>query len=68
MLHNLDQFLEVNPAAVKIMGYTSADQIVGRHPKDTSPPTEPDGRDSAVAAPRRTSWNAWSAARRDSTG
>jgi PAS domain S-box-containing protein len=50
MLHDIDRFLEVNPAAVKLMGYSSADQIVGRHPKDTSPPTQPDGRESAAAA------------------
>ncbi|MBL9137413.1 MAG: PAS domain S-box protein [Verrucomicrobiales bacterium] len=50
MLHDTDQFIEVNPAAIRIMGYSSADDIVGRHPKDTSPPTQPDGRNSADAA------------------
>ena len=43
MLHDEKAYLEVNPAAVRILGYDSAQQLVGRHPRDTSPPIQPGG-------------------------
>jgi PAS domain S-box-containing protein len=43
MLHDETQYLEVNPAAVRILGYDSAQQLIGRHPRDTSPPIQPSG-------------------------
>ena len=46
MLHDEEKFLEVNPATLRIMGYEKADQLVGRHPIDTSPPTQPNGESS----------------------
>lgn len=52
MLHDEEKFLEVNPATVRILGLKSADEIVGKHPGETSPPRQPDGESSAVAARR----------------
>jgi PAS domain-containing protein len=50
MLHDEHQYLQVNPAAARILGYDSPAQLIGRHPRDTSPPTQPDGRDSDTLA------------------
>jgi PAS domain S-box-containing protein len=50
MLHDEEKFLEVNPATLRIMGYERADQLIGKHPIDTSPPTQPNGESSAVLA------------------
>jgi PAS domain S-box-containing protein len=52
MLHDEHQYLQVNTAAARILGYESPDQLIGRHPRDTSPPTQPDGRDTDTAARR----------------
>lgn len=43
MLHDERQYLEVNPAAVRILGYRSQAELVGRHPRDTSPPVQANG-------------------------
>jgi PAS domain S-box-containing protein len=50
ILHDENQFLEVNPAAVRIMGRQSPQELVGKHPRDTSPPFQPNGESSAVLA------------------
>jgi PAS domain S-box-containing protein len=50
MLHDEERFLEVNPAALRIMGYSSANEIVGKHPVDTSPPLQPCGERSETLA------------------
>jgi PAS domain S-box-containing protein len=50
MLHDVETFLEVNPAALRIMGYERPEDLIGRRPHETAPPIQPDGRDSAVAA------------------
>lgn len=52
MIHDEEKFIEVNPAAVRITGYERAEQIVGRHPREFAPPTQPDGEDSGIAAAR----------------
>ena len=49
-LHDENQILEVNPAAVRILGCQSAQEVLGRHPSDTSPPFQPNGESSAVLA------------------
>lgn len=46
ILHDEQQYLEVNPAALQILGYQSQDQLIGRHPLDTSPPLQPNGERS----------------------
>src|SRR6266850_3774851 len=50
VLHDENQILEVNPAAVRIMGCQSPQELVGKHPRDTSPPFQPNGESSAVLA------------------
>jgi len=50
MLHDEHQYLQVNSAAARILGYDSPAQLIGRHPRDTSPPTQPDGRDTDTLA------------------
>jgi PAS domain S-box-containing protein len=45
------RFVEANPAAVALLGYSSKDQIVGRTPLDISPKILSDGRVAAELAP-----------------
>lgn len=52
MLHDEFQYLEVNPAAVQILGYDSASELVGLHPSKTSPPIQPNGENTAALAQR----------------
>jgi PAS domain S-box-containing protein len=52
MLHDDKQFLEVNPAAVRIFGCKNADEVIGRHPAELAPPKQPNGETSATAAKR----------------
>jgi len=50
VLHDEEQILEVNPAAVRIMGCQSPHELLGKHPSDTSPPFQPNGESSVVLA------------------
>ena len=50
VLHDEDQILEANPAAVRILGCQSPRELLGKHPADTSPPFQPNGESSAVLA------------------
>jgi PAS domain S-box-containing protein len=50
MLHDEGKFLEVNPATLRIMGYTSPQELIGKHLSDTAPATQPNGESSAVLA------------------
>jgi PAS domain S-box-containing protein len=43
MLHDEREFLEVNPAALRILGYDRADQVVGKHPSETSAAVQVNG-------------------------
>jgi PAS domain S-box-containing protein len=52
MIHDDQQILEINPAGVRIMGCQRAEELIGKHPRDLSPPTQPDGEPSADAAGR----------------
>ena len=47
-----DKVLEVNPAAVRILGRRSADEMVGQHPSAFSPLLQPNGVSSEVMAQR----------------
>jgi PAS domain S-box-containing protein len=49
-LHDEHQILEVNPAAVRILGCQSPQEVLGRHPSEASPPLQPNGETSAVLA------------------
>src|SRR5262249_19692377 len=46
VLHDEKQMLEANPAAVRILGRRSADELIGRHPADFSPRLQPNGERS----------------------
>lgn len=50
MLIEENQFLNVNPAALKLFGYTSKSDMVFRHPQDISPMMQPDGKTSKEKA------------------
>jgi PAS domain S-box-containing protein len=52
MLHDENQYLEVNPAVAKMLGYASAAELVGLHPGVTSPEFQPNGERTAVLARR----------------
>ncbi len=47
VLHDENQILEVNPAAVRIMGCQRPQELVGKHPSETSPRFQPNGESSA---------------------
>jgi PAS domain S-box-containing protein len=50
VLQDENQILEVNSAAARILGCQSAQELLGRHPSNTSPPFQPNGESSAVLA------------------
>jgi PAS domain S-box-containing protein len=52
VLHDENQILEVNPAAVRIMGCQSPQDLLGKHPGDTSPPMQPNGETSTEMSRR----------------
>lgn len=52
MLHDEHGYLEVNAAAARILGYDDPAQLLGKHPSDTSPPTQPGGETSDTLARR----------------
>jgi PAS domain S-box-containing protein len=52
LIHDEKQYLEVNPAVVRMFGCRSAAELLGKHPIDTSPPTQPGGEATATAAQR----------------
>jgi two-component system sensor histidine kinase/response regulator len=43
-------FFECNNAALQALGYTSREELLGKHPIQISPATQPDGTDSAALA------------------
>ncbi|HTG43294.1 MAG TPA: PAS domain S-box protein, partial [Verrucomicrobiae bacterium] len=43
MLHDENRILEVNPAVLRILGYERSEDIVGRHPAETSVPLQLNG-------------------------
>lgn len=50
ILQDEHRFLEVNPAAVRIMGCQSPQELLGKLPMDSSPPFQPNGESSEVLA------------------
>ncbi|HUR45038.1 MAG TPA: ATP-binding protein [Candidatus Saccharimonadales bacterium] len=52
MLHDENGFLEVNPATLRVLGYSSKDQILGKHPSETSAPMQAGGEPAEKLAPR----------------
>jgi PAS domain S-box-containing protein len=50
LLHDEKAIFSANPASLRILGYTSADEVMGKHPADLSVPHQPNGEESRVAA------------------
>jgi PAS domain S-box-containing protein len=50
MIHDDQQYIEVNPAIVRMLGYGSAAELVGKNPILTSPPLQPGGARTADVA------------------
>jgi PAS domain S-box-containing protein len=50
MLHDEQEFLEVNPAALRILGYDRPDQVIGKHPAETSAAVQIDGQTADALA------------------
>ncbi|HTL56695.1 MAG TPA: PAS domain S-box protein, partial [Candidatus Limnocylindrales bacterium] len=48
VLHDENGLLEVNPAAVRIMGRKSPAEMLGKHPGDMAPAFQPNGESSAT--------------------
>ena len=68
VLHDENEILEVNPAAVRIMGCQSPQELLGKHPSETSPPFQPNGESSGCAWAANILKNAWPTAARVSNG
>ena len=47
VLHDEKELLDVNPAAVRIMGRHSVKEMLGKHPSEMAPPLQPNGESSA---------------------
>jgi PAS domain S-box-containing protein len=50
ILHDDAQYLDVNPAILRILEYDRAEDLLGKNPVMTSPPTQPGGESSAALA------------------
>ena len=50
MLLDSGQFLDCNEAALRMLGYSTRDEFLGKHPGEVSPPLQADGRESRIAA------------------
>jgi PAS domain S-box-containing protein len=50
MLHDEQRYLEVNTASLRMFGYERVEDLIGKSPATTSPPKQPDGQSSDVAA------------------
>jgi PAS domain S-box-containing protein len=50
VLHDEHQLLEANPAAVRILGAAGPEDLVGKHPRELAPATQPNGESSDVMA------------------
>lgn len=53
LLHDEKAIFSVNPAALHILGYEHADQLVGKHPAEISVPYQANGESSWVASQRQ---------------
>jgi PAS domain S-box-containing protein len=49
LIHDDQQVLDCNPAALRIFGY-KREELIGRHPGTLSPPTQPGGEDAMALA------------------
>ncbi len=52
VLHDKNQLLQVNSAAVQLFGCQSPQELIGHHPGDLAPDLQPNGEKSSVLAAR----------------
>jgi PAS domain S-box-containing protein len=52
ILHDEEKILEANPAAVRILGFNSAEEIIGHNPVEFAAPMQPGGLPADELAPR----------------
>ncbi|MFO1500014.1 MAG: PAS domain-containing sensor histidine kinase [Verrucomicrobiota bacterium] len=52
VLHDENEILEVNSAAVRIMGRDGPADMIGKHPRELAPPFQANGESSDVIGPR----------------
>ena len=50
ILHDEHQMLEVNPACLRILGFQRPEEMIGKHPAETSAPVQPNGERADVLA------------------
>src|SRR5271165_6110866 len=50
VLHDENGILEVNPSWLRFLGYSSLDEVVGKHPAELSAPIQPGGECAEVLA------------------
>ena len=50
ILHDENRILEVNPSWLRLLGYSSLDDVVGKHPAELSAPIQPGGERAEVLA------------------
>jgi PAS domain S-box-containing protein len=50
VLHDENGLLEANSAAVRILGRQSAQELLGKHPREMAPPFQPNGESSEAMA------------------
>jgi PAS domain S-box-containing protein len=53
MMLDTERFLDCNEATLRVFGFSTRENFLGKHPADVSPPCQADGRDSRVAADER---------------
>ncbi len=52
ILHDEEKMLEVNPACIRILGFNDANEMIGKHPAETSAPIQPNGEPAFALAQR----------------
>ncbi len=52
VLHDEKEILEVNRAAVRIMGRQFPQEMIGKHPREMAPPIQPNGESSEILGGR----------------
>ncbi len=50
MLLDENEFIDCNNATLRVFGCNTRDEFCGKHPREVSPPLQPDGKDSKQAA------------------
>ena len=53
MLLDTERFFDCNDATLRIFGFSTREEFLGKHPADISPPLQADGRNSRTAADER---------------